>query len=638
MYGLDANIIQPPFAAIISILLVIACDFIGTVFIWKFLKIDATKIKWIRWQSPIIGVAFVSIVVFPMALFGYAHRGELRLVALFMLVLSFIHIYFSFKSNYRSFWALIKKNKANFIFKKHYFELIIFLLIVGYGLLSLGPVTSSDSLDYHIGVPIDILNSGVIFNTPEWFHSRLSGSGEALNALGLSVGAEQFGSLLQFIGLIGIIGLILGGERPKKLTLPVDKELNNLLVTIILSTPVIIFLVSSSKFQLLPVSMTTLALCLIVFPSRRRLSSIESIKGFFLICILVMVASQTKLNYLLSGGVIGLIALAIMYRQKLIWQSTIIGLLLALIIIAPVIIIKSEIYGAGYIETLFTPLPGNFPGLDFFEIAIRNGRDSDVLFPLSLILPSGIGSITTILGVGVLFFTFIKPNHDNWIILASMILLFIFFITISIGLRNSRSYLEPYLWSLIIVSLQNEHILFNKFRKFIKPAVLIQSISVILLCWYGVVTITPGSVSTLLRDNVMKNSAYGYEIMKWADEVLPSEAVLMSAHRSMALAPRPALSLDWFYYIEPLKTDISSYITTIKNKNVTHIMLYGSQLSESSQFLKVFSGCFNKNSYERIFEKNFKKVTRNPFNHGEPNVVKIYPFQSEKLPNCIGAN
>ena len=97
MYGLDANIIQPPFSALVSILLVIACDFIGSVFIWKFLKIDTIEIKWIRWQSPIIGVAFVSVFIFPMALFGFAHRSELRLVALFMLILSFIHIFFSFK-------------------------------------------------------------------------------------------------------------------------------------------------------------------------------------------------------------------------------------------------------------------------------------------------------------------------------------------------------------------------------------------------------------------------------------------------------------------------------------------------------------------------------------------------------------
>jgi hypothetical protein len=635
MFGLDANIIQPPFSALVSILLVIACDFIGSVFIWKFLKIDTIEIRWIRWQGPIIGVAFLSVFIFPMALFGFAHRNELRLVALFMLILSFIHIFFSFKSNYPSFLVLISKAKANFALRNNYFELIILIFIVGYALLSLGPVTSADSLDYHIGVPIEILNSGAIYNTPEWFHSRLSGSGEVLNALGLSVGAEQFGSLLQFIALIGIIGLILDSERKDKKKFTRDRELTNILATLILSTPVIIFLVSSSKFQLLPVSMTSLALCLIVFPSRRNLSSSETIKGFFLVCILVMVASQTKLNYLLSGGVVGLIALTIMYRKKLIWQSTVIGLFVALIIIAPVLIIKSQLYESGYIEALFSPFPGNFPGLDLFERVIRNGQDSNVIFPFSLILPSGIGSITTILGVGVLFIAFIRPNHDNWIILLLITLMLVFALTVGLGPRSSRSYLEPYFWSLIAISLQNENILFEKLRKFIKPIVLMQSISVILLCWYGVATLSPGGISTLWRDNVMNNSANGYAIMKWADEVLPSNAVLLTAHRSMALVPRKSVSLDWLFYVEPGKTDISRYIERIKKNNVTHILLSGSQINQNAPQYIAFSNCLGFQSSDAILEKEFVYVTRNPFNTGSINNIKIFEFHSEKLPNCL---
>ncbi|EMY23680.1 PF07220 domain protein [Leptospira interrogans serovar Australis str. 200703203] len=49
-------------------------------------------------------------------------------------------------------FALIDINK--------FLNLFIKLLLVAYGLLALCPVTNADSLDYHIGVAIEILNQG----------------------------------------------------------------------------------------------------------------------------------------------------------------------------------------------------------------------------------------------------------------------------------------------------------------------------------------------------------------------------------------------------------------------------------------------------------------------------------------------
>ena len=99
MYGIDANIAQPPFSAIISILLVVACDYIGLYVIRKYLKTDVTDIKWIRWQAPTIGVALLSVIIYPMALIGIAHRSELRLIAMLMIAVSFLHILKFFKYN-----------------------------------------------------------------------------------------------------------------------------------------------------------------------------------------------------------------------------------------------------------------------------------------------------------------------------------------------------------------------------------------------------------------------------------------------------------------------------------------------------------------------------------------------------------
>ena len=98
MYGIDANIAQPPFSAIISILLVVACDYLGLYVIRKYLKTDVTYLKWIRWQAPTIGVALLSIIIYPMALIGVAHRSELRLIARLMIAVSVVHIFKFVKS------------------------------------------------------------------------------------------------------------------------------------------------------------------------------------------------------------------------------------------------------------------------------------------------------------------------------------------------------------------------------------------------------------------------------------------------------------------------------------------------------------------------------------------------------------
>jgi hypothetical protein len=344
-----------------------------------------------------------------------------------------------------------------------------------------------------------------------------------------------------------------------------------------------------------------------------------------------MVASQAKLNYLLSGGVIGLIALILMFRKQLIWQSIAIGIVVALIILAPALMIKSELYGSGYIEALLSPLPGNHPGIDFFEKSIRSGRDSNIIFPFSLIIPAGIGAITTIIGVGLFSIIFIKPNHNQWLILVVMASIVVFAVTVALGPTSSRSYLEPYLWCLIAISLQKENRLYEKLKKYIRPVVLTQSVAVIFLCWYGVVTLFPGAISASWRNDVMSSTANGYTLMKWVDSTLPHDAVLLTAHRSMALVPRKAVSLDWFQSIEVGKTNASLYLDRIKEQNVTHLLVIGETIKQSREYM-AFSNCLD----DKVNGPGHGFIaTRNPFNTGSSYNAWIVQMNSEKLPGCF---
>jgi hypothetical protein len=628
IYGLDSNIAQPPFSALLSLLLIAGCDGLGLCFIQNYLR-PQTHNKWLRWQAPIIGVALLSAFVYPMALAGLANRNVLKIFAFLIVFVSIFHICNSSKTFTKGLIQSNWKCEFNFTFKNT-LSIVFIALVSGYALLALGPVTSADSLDYHIGVPIEMLNSGIIHGTPEWFHSRLSGNGEALNALGLAIGAEQFGSLMQFVGLVGIVMLILNADNRKHVdSTSKTNDISLFLSIVALSTPTLVFLVSSAKHQLLPIAMTTLAISMTIFPSRRNLTSGDAMRGFSLICLLVMVAAQAKLNYFLSGGIVGLIALSIMVYKKMIWQSISIGILIALVVFFPPAIIKFQMYGGSYTEALLTPFPGHWPGTDLFESDIRGAQINNITFPLSLIFPSGIGLITYVIGIGVFSLILLKPGNDRWLWLAIVASTLVFCITAALGPKSSRSYLEPYFWILIIISLQNTNIIYAKLKKYLRPAVLLQSLVTLALCWYGVVTLFPGALTHSLRDSVMSRAANGYTLMKWVDATLPSDAVLLTRHRSMALAPRQAVSLDWLNYLRG--DDPSPYLDRIKEQNVTHLLAVGGSINDFREGHK-FSDCLGDVIYGP--GKGFI-ATRNPFRTGLPYKAWLVEFDSEKLPGCF---
>jgi hypothetical protein len=78
-------------------------------------------------------------------------------------------------------------------------SLVIILALWG---AALGPVTHIDALDYHLAVPLDWLRHGGAYARSDWFHARLAGLGEAINMLGLALGTDNLGAVLQAAGLV----------------------------------------------------------------------------------------------------------------------------------------------------------------------------------------------------------------------------------------------------------------------------------------------------------------------------------------------------------------------------------------------------------------------------------------------------
>ena len=129
-----------------------------------------------------------------------------------------------------------------------------------YFILCFAPITSGDSLDYHTEVAIHILNYGSFPTDYFWFHSRQAGFGEILISLGLANGAEQYGSLIQFTGIFLIFGIL------KKQTVNKFKiNKKNLLLYALLSSPILIFLLSTNKPQLMSSGLIALAFYIVFY-------------------------------------------------------------------------------------------------------------------------------------------------------------------------------------------------------------------------------------------------------------------------------------------------------------------------------------------------------------------------------------
>ena len=632
MHGLDSFILPAPFSLIVSILLIISCDNLGN-HLLKISGLYAHNGGWLRWQAPIIGLSVLSILLYPLALVGYAYLTVLKSVAILLIILSLSHYYRIIADSFSNITRLLNKTDS-------FEDVLIILLLTGYGLLTFSPITDADSLDYHVGVALHILNTGNVPYTPEWFHSRLSGNGEVLNALGLAIGGEQFPSLMQFSGLVGVFGLIRYSLLDANISMYQDKLYiywKQSITVIAISAPVIVALVATSKPQMLPIAMTIMALVLVVnlYSQDNTLNKRQYLVTFIIVCALVMTASQLKFTYFLGGGVVGIIGIIIMIRMGLIMHSVIIGCVMFSIILIPTIVWKASYFGGGYIESLITPFPGGWPGTDKFETVLRNASDGNILLPFSFIIPSGLSHITTIIGLGSVSFIFLKPGRDAqlWIIiLAAMI---VFLLAVVIGPSTSRSYMEPFLWLLLVISNQKPNLLFVKYNKIFMAPIYVQAIITIMIIFYGVMVSILGGLNESYRTDIMMRFANGYEVMRWVDKELPDDAViLLSNHRAMGLSPRKTVSHDWGAYLRLDDPLALTYINILKDKKVTHVLFKGDSVEAILNDNMLFN-CMTDEIYGPGYGRH---ATRNPFHNNLKHKYWLFSLDHELFPSCIGGS
>lgn len=616
-FGIDSFILPAPWSLIVSVFMFSGVAILGLITLKysKYIKI-VSRISNPIFQLPVFGFLTLLIILFPLILFNLLSVFFLKFISLFLILLNLY-----FLRNYKIILNKIFKFKIS-PFTKNY--LLAYLLIFGYFLLSLLPITSADSLDYHSSVAIYIANYATYPIHLFDFHSRIAGSGELLIALGFLLGAEQFGSLVQFSGLLSVIGLIVQLCKEKNY----DNKYIIFFILIFLTIPILIFLNSTNKPQLFAVALTSISYVLIFFKFN-SLNAKEKILSYFLVCVLLIQSFLIKYSFILSAFIIGSYALYRVLNKKnylIILNFTI---LILIINYFPFSLWKYINFDNNIRYALFLALPEHLYGYSSFMLSISSCGYN--CLPTWFLFPRSISEGTNFFGVLFLFLIYLKINNkEKFLILVSIILYII--IGLTFGQSNPRFFFESAIWFIFL--LISSGFFFNKIlhKYLFKYLVSIKAALIILIIYFTVFSIMPASLFNKSRSEILNNNANGYQFLNWVSNVLNSNDVILSSHRSISVPRIKTLPLFFINYINPKDEKAKIYFLEIKKEKPEYIVFSGSS-KEVDKYKKIFGLCFGELF---LFKENINKIaTRNPLIMSVNENGYIYKFDYKNLPECL---
>ncbi len=602
MNGIESNVLQSPYSLLISILLSLGVFCIGNWIQVFFVKNNILKsFKNVNFfLSPIIGTYFLLITLYLIIIF------EIK-VKIFLTFFAYLLIFFGIYSlkDFKKYFALLK----NYLIKQNnILPYIIFCLFIFLFFISASVITHADAIDYHFYGALNILNFGHFYKEILPMHNNLVSLGEVIISLGLAVQAEQFLGILQFLSLLALIPFFKGNTK-------------NFFLLFILVCPITFFLVSSSKPQLLfSISSLLIFIFLVNYSLKIQRSDLKII--FPILISILCINSLAKFSFHLSSILLGGYLFYLMIKNKLTIYSVITSLCIFIILYLPFIIFRHKVFQTGFDDLFFSPLPLNIYGYQNLNDLLTGGDLSiiQIFFPKSLV------SFSTTYGpLLVLIFLMINKKIVNYKIPTSLIIIFIICIFL-FGSNLPRFFFEGYLWLIFITSL----IVNKKSTNFIffSKAVYLQTIFMMMVYLFFIVTIFPGSLNQNLKKKILNTNANGYELASWTNSVLEPEDILLSTHRSISLFKNKTYDDMFTWHIDLLDPKAEIYLNFLKSKKINRILIY-SDISEKNKY----SSCIGKNLFYK--KKAGKKVGRNPLMNSDYYQAWIYEFKYKELPGCL---
>ncbi len=588
-----------------SLILLVGLYQIGE-FIFKIsiLKNIINEVSEVKYQNILISVNFILLIFYPIILF----TNKINIIP-----------YLSCSIFVLGIFNILKNLKNNFYFKNLHlkkitsYEGIVLIVLFLLFLLSLSPNTHGDSLGYHFVVAKKLLLTGKYAGDITHMHSLLSGSGEILIAIGLFFGSEQFGSLIQFSGLISVYGIF------KKL----KKDDNFYFYLLILTSPVIIFLSSTAKPQLFHICSTALVFSLYFFDNKKILSLHEKNCKIIISIFILIVAVSAKFNFTLSAFLIGLFILYNSFKDKNFLYLIIIATISFFVFYFPIIFWKWSNFGGNILQYFYSPLPLNIIGMEEFRKSLtRFGGEKS---PIEIFFTFKFREFTNSVGIAFLYLFFINFKKSKAFFALILVTIYII-LQYYYGQFIGRSFLEPLIWILLICARYGVSYKIRIFNFLCK----VQALIVIGGIFYGVYSLFPGSLTSSMNEKVLSQNANGYALFKWANTKLNKEDVVFSVHRSISLGESEYISNDFFHHVDFSDNRSEKFLKIIYEKNPNFLLTWG---YHKKPYLYELEDCVGEIVYYK--ENVGKYEARNPFNKGNKYDGFIFKFKTSDLPTCI---
>jgi hypothetical protein len=463
-----------------------------------------------------------------------------------------------------------------------------------------------------MGFPVVHLFYGYNLPLYDWFQSRLFGIGENFNILGLATWTDHLSSAIQYFGLSFLVVLFVNYLR----RINASPETILISIAVLLGVPVLLLMVPSQKSELLGNLAILYALSLFALNERQtKLNLFLSIGAIFF-------AFSIKYSFYVTGFFPFIFIGYNAWRNKLLKNFVLYSLLFYFLLIFPFHMYNLIHYG-NPVSPLFAGLfnENGSKELTEYETYLKNFSYNGFKFPLSLLLPASLGSISTILGFGLFTFIFLDYKKRKTIELASLAVM-TFLVTLFFVQRTSRFFLDSYyIVMLAFIANPVKRKGFSVFKKLLVLQTAVVAIGAIL----GVLMLFPGSFTRTLREKTLESCANNYSVMKYLDGVLPEKSFIISDFRDNVYNPRDFIAVNYPFMIKYYPEEFVSRINKLTGFECFYIAtrpLDKLNILDETVLLKE----------PYLKPEKFPLATRNPFNKiGIFYDVFIYKVDPEKL-------
>ena len=393
----------------------------------------------------------ISVLIFIINLLCYfdINFTIVRYVSFFISFNGFIFLLFNYNKIQKFIYFFFQKNTK-----------VVSALILLIFINSLLSPIDIDSLDYHIGYPSFLDEINKYKANINWFHSIFFFSGEAIALIGFFLRTEN---LLYFTNFLSILILF---KTVEKYSYP--KEIENKIKIILISTPVLIQLILSSKPVLLGIALMIYAFSEINLNPKK--------KNYTYFYLLFFGASFRYENFILLAIILGYFFFKT-NSKKYIFLSSVVGFLIN---IAPILLRNNKYFG----NPLFPFLSDYFNSsyeltaqfLDFKNnlgtISGFKGLDAIIYFPLSLFVSNNTGYYISSLGIVTLYLVILAFNKKNFKV--PFLIALLYFAIISV--LGKFAYPRFFLPSAIILIVNSDKIIKRASKKIIGTLLFISTI------------------------------------------------------------------------------------------------------------------------------------------------------------------